>query len=156
MSSLSAVVVRFSRSRRRYQRQGVLVEAAALEEAEAACLADAEARALRQERDRARRATADAEFEVTLAEAILELFPACPPEQAREMATHTGRRGSGRVGRSAAGRNLEPDAVTLAVAAAVRHGDTDYDELLMAGVERGEARARVQADIDARLRRWRT
>lgn len=34
-SSLSAVVVRFSRARKRYERQGILVEAAALDQAEA-------------------------------------------------------------------------------------------------------------------------
>src|SRR5215475_16099075 len=33
-SSLSAVVIRFSRSRKRYERQGVLVEPCALEQAE--------------------------------------------------------------------------------------------------------------------------
>jgi len=40
-SGLSAVVVRFSRARKRYERQGVLVEEAALDQAEAECLADA-------------------------------------------------------------------------------------------------------------------
>lgn len=40
-SALSAVVVRWSRARKRYERQGLLVEPAALEQAEAACLADA-------------------------------------------------------------------------------------------------------------------
>ena len=154
-STLSAVVVRFSRARKRYERQGVLVEPAALEAAEVACLADAEARALRRGRDEERRASADAEFEVALAGAILELFPACPPARATEIATHTGRRGSGRVGRSAAGRHLEPEAVTLAVAAAVRHVDTDYDELLMAGVDRAEARAHVHRDVDLLLQSWR-
>ncbi len=34
-SALSAVVVRFSRARKRYERQGVLVEESALEQAEA-------------------------------------------------------------------------------------------------------------------------
>jgi hypothetical protein len=154
-SVLSAVVVRFSRSRRRYERQGILVERAALDAGEEACLADAEVRARRQVRDEERRAADDAEFEVAVAGAILGLFPACPTERATEIASHTGRRGSGRVGRSAAGRQLEPEAVTLAVVAAIRHGDTDYDDLLMAGVERGEARARVQADIDVLLRSWR-
>lgn len=42
-SRLSAVVVRFSRARKRYERQGILVEADALERAEAECLADAPA-----------------------------------------------------------------------------------------------------------------
>jgi hypothetical protein len=43
-STLSAVVVRFSRTRGRYERQGVLVEEEALAAAEEACRADAEAR----------------------------------------------------------------------------------------------------------------
>jgi hypothetical protein len=38
-SRLSAVVVRFSRARKRYERQGLLVEEAALQEAERECLA---------------------------------------------------------------------------------------------------------------------
>lgn len=39
-SALSAVVVRFSRARRRYERQGVLVEEVALARAERECLAE--------------------------------------------------------------------------------------------------------------------
>jgi hypothetical protein len=38
--------------------------------------------------------------------------------------------------------------VTLAVVAAVRHRDTAYDQLLMSGVERAEARTRVRADVE--------
>jgi hypothetical protein len=63
-------------------------------------------------------------------------------------------RGSGRVGRSAAGRALDEQAVRLAVVASVRHEDTGYDELLMAGVPRGEARAQVRPDIDRILATW--
>lgn len=47
-SRLSAVVVRFSRARKRYERQSILVEEAALEEAERQLLADAEARVRRR------------------------------------------------------------------------------------------------------------
>jgi hypothetical protein len=43
-SGLSAVVVRWSRTRKRYERQGLLVEEPALEQAEQQCLADEEAR----------------------------------------------------------------------------------------------------------------
>ena len=50
-SGLSAVVVRFSRTRRRYERQGVLVEEEALAEAERMSLAD-EAGVRRPERNR--------------------------------------------------------------------------------------------------------
>jgi hypothetical protein len=130
------------------------VEEAALEQAEAQCLADEEARARRRERDRQRRADQDVAFEARLAEAVGRLFPGCPPGRAETIARHAGLRGSGRVARSAAGRALDEQAVTLAVVASVRHQDTSYDELLMAGVPRGEARARVRPDIDRILAAW--
>ena len=63
-------------------------------------------------------------------------------------------RGSGRVRRSAAGRALEPEAVRLALAASVRHEDTRYDELLMSGVERSEARATVREQVERVLKAW--
>ena len=153
-SRLSAVVVRFSRARKRYERQGILVEEAALEQAEAQCLADEEARARRRERDRERRAGQDVAFEARLTEAVVRLFPGCPAGRAEAIARHAAVRGSGRVGRSAAGRALDDHAVTLAVVASVRHEDTGYDELLMAGIPRGEARARVRPDIDRVLAAW--
>lgn len=154
-SRLSAVVVRFSRSRKRYERQGVLVEEAALEQAEAQCLADEDVRARRRERDQQRRADQDVVFQARLAEAVVRLFPGCPTERAEAIARQAGVRGSGRVGRSAAGRALDEQAVTLAVVASVRHQDTGYDELLMAGVPREVARERVRPDIDRVLATWR-
>jgi hypothetical protein len=36
----------------------------------------------------------------------------------------------------------------------VRHQDTDYDELLMRGVSRAEARDRILNDIDRVLHAW--
>jgi hypothetical protein len=54
-SPLWAVVVRFSRARKRYERQGILVSEAALDQAEEECLADSELRALRRDRDAERR-----------------------------------------------------------------------------------------------------
>jgi hypothetical protein len=64
-------------------------------------------------------------------------------------------RGSGRVGRSAAARALDPEALRLAVAASVRHVDTDYDDLLMSGADRDEARHRVRDRVDRILDTWR-
>jgi hypothetical protein len=154
-SGLSAVVVRFSRSRRRYERQGALVEEAALERAEAECLADEDARARQRERAAERRVDEDAAFHERMAREIAERFPGCPPGRAEAIARHAGLRGSGRVGRTAAGRALREDVLTLAVVASIRHEDTPYDELLMSGVPRDEARARVGARVDAILRRWR-
>jgi hypothetical protein len=58
-SPLSAIVVRFSRARKRYERQGILVSKVAFEQAEAECLADSELRALRRERGAERRTQYD-------------------------------------------------------------------------------------------------
>jgi hypothetical protein len=154
-SSLAAVVVRWSRSRKRYERQGVLVEDYALAFAEQQCLSDEDARARRRERDRVRRASADEEFQARLAHEITRHFPGCPPERATAIARHTGLRGSGRVGRSAAARVLDETAITLAVTASVRHQDTGYDTLLMSGLPRDAARDRVRPAIGQVLAAWR-
>lgn len=155
-STLSAVVVRWSRSRKRYERRGILVQEAALREAEASCLADADVRARQRERDADRRAAADVELVARMAVEIGKLFPGCPPPRAQAIAEHTAVRGSGRVGRSAAGRELEANAITAAVVASVRHEDTPYDALLMGGVARDDARDRIRADVDAVLSVWRS
>jgi hypothetical protein len=155
LSGLSAVVVRFSRARRRYERQGVLVEPEALDRAEEQCLADEEVRERRRERARVQRGEADVVFQAELAAEIRRLFPGCPADRAQAIAAHAGTRSSGRVGRSADGRALKEGAVTAAVVASVRHLDTRYDELLMSGVPRELAREQVRDDIDRVLAAWR-
>lgn len=155
-SGLSAVVVRWSRSRKRYERQGILAEPDAIERAERECLSDAEIRARRRERDQVRRADEDVQFQVEFAEAILAQFPRCPADRAHAIARHAATRSSGRVGRSAAGRVLDPDAIRLAVAASVRHEDTAYDEMLMSGIDRQSARDRVYDNVEAVLDSWRS
>lgn len=154
-SGLSAVVVRFSRSRRRYERQGVLVEEQALVDAEASCLADAEARTRRRARDDERLRESDRQLADRMAGEISRLLPGCPPRRAAAIAAHTAARGSGRVGRTAAGQRLDQQAVELAVVAGIRHQDTDYDALLMAGVPRDEARERVCGKVGEVLDHWR-
>ncbi|MGC0332702.1 hypothetical protein RKD23_005692 [Streptomyces sp. SAI-170] len=154
-SGLSAVVVRFNRRKSRYERQGVLVEEEALARAEVRCLADAEARRRRRARDARRRAVEDARFAEAFAAEIRRLFPGCPAGRARGIAGHASVRGSGRVGRSAAGRALSEGAVISAVVASVRHVDTPYDLLLMSGVPRHEARRRIRPAVETVLRGWR-
>src|SRR3954454_14450260 len=61
-SALKAVLVRFSRARNRYERQGVLVEEQALARAEAECLADSDARERARERRAERDALMDAQY----------------------------------------------------------------------------------------------
>lgn len=153
-SRLHAVVVRWSRSRRRYERQGMLVEAAALEQAEADCLADAEVRERRRARAAERQPALDEQFMIEFAAAIRDQFPGCPPDRAEHIARHTGQRSSGRVGRTAAGRSLDPEAVRAAVVAAIRHEDTDYDRLLTSGVDRGDARDLVYDQVQLVLDSW--
>ncbi|HUD37579.1 MAG TPA: DUF2293 domain-containing protein [Streptosporangiaceae bacterium] len=153
-SGLSAVVVRWSRNRKRYERQGILVEEPALAQAEQECMSDADARMRRRERDQARRADMDVEFSERMAAEIGRIFPGCPAPRAAQIAEHAGERGSGRVGRSAAGRALDEHAITLAVVASVRHQDTDYDSVLMAGLPRAEARDHVRPAIDKILATW--
>src|SRR5450755_1565563 len=103
-SRLAAIVVRFSRPRGRYERQGILVEEGALERAEVECLADEDSRARRRERDALRRADEDVELRARMAQEIGRVF---------------------------------------------------RDELLMSGLERGQARAEVRADVARVLDSWR-
>ncbi len=154
-SRLSAVVVRWSRGRKRYERQGILADPAAIEQAAQQCLSDADMRARRREREQSRRADHDVHFQAEFAAAIREQFPGCPADRAEAIALHAAARGSGRVGRSAAGRALDPDAVRLAVIASVRHVDTDYDDLLMSGVDRESARDHVYQRVDDIVSAWR-
>ncbi|WP_435612017.1 DUF2293 domain-containing protein [Streptomyces sp. bgisy159] len=154
-STLSAVVVRFNRRKARYERQGVLVEEAARARAEARCLADAEARRRRRARDARRRSALDERFIAAFAAEIRRLFPGCPSDRASEIAAHASVRGSGRVGRSAAGRALSEGAVVSAVVASVRHVDTPYDRLLMNGMVRHEARRRIAPAVEEVLHLWR-
>ncbi|MGW3495003.1 DUF2293 domain-containing protein [Streptomyces sp. NPDC001020] len=154
-SALSAVVVRFNRRRGRYERQGVLVEEVAFARAEQQCVADAEARRRRRMRDARRRAAEDVRFMEAFAREIRRLFPGCPSERAWAIAAHASVRGSGRVGRSAAGRALSPEAVTGAVRASVRHTETPYDQLLMEGTPRPEARRLITEGLETVLREWR-
>jgi hypothetical protein len=131
------------------------VEEDALAAAERLCLADEEARSRRRERDRHRRADEDANLVRRFAAQITTLFPGCHIQRAQAIARHAAARGSGRVGRTAAGQAVQGDAVELAVIASIRHEDTDYDELLMAGVDRTEARERVCNDVERVLGAWR-
>jgi hypothetical protein len=96
----------------------------------------------------------DVQLQARFVQEIERLLPRCPAERAEAIARHTGLRGSGRVGRSAAGRSLDEEAITLAVVASVRHEDTDYDSLLMAGVRREDARDRIRPAIDRVLASW--
>ena len=153
-SNLSAVVLRWATRRKRYERQGLLVEAEALERAEAECLADEEVRARRRERAAERRAELDELYVARFAERARELYPHLPPGRETEIAEHACLKYSGRVGRSAAAKALDAEAVSLAVNAHARHRETPYDRLLMQGYDRHQARAEVRDRVLDVLARW--
>lgn len=153
-SALRAVVVRWSTARKRYERQGILVTPAAIERAEEDCLADEERRARQRERAAERREVDDRDYQAAMETKLRELFPGCPAGEAARIAAWTCRKHSGRVGRSAAAKEFDPEALRLAVVAHIRHEHTKYDELLMQWGDRQLARAEVRSRIEAVLERW--
>lgn len=146
-STLSAVVLKWSRARKRYERQGLLVEAQALGEAEKECLSDEEVRSRRRKREEERRAEVDRDYVNRFALRVRELYSGCPSGREFEIAEHACRKYSGRVGRSAAAKSLDADPVRLAMIAHIRHTETKYDELLARGYDRQEARWEVEAAV---------
>lgn len=153
-SKLAAVVLKWSRARKRYERQGLLVEDEAVEKAEQECAADATQRAARRAQAALRRAELDQQYLGSFAARVCEVYPHCPAGRDRLIAEHACRKYSGRVGRSAEAKELDEQAVRLAVTAHVRHAETNYDELLTRGFERTEARGVVRDSISALLTLW--
>jgi hypothetical protein len=154
-SKLWAIVVEWSRSRKRYERQGILAEPEAIERALAESEADSEERERRRERETVRRESLDRKYVAEFAQAIRQQFPTIPSGADIKIAEHACLKHSGRVGRSAAAKSFEPDAVLLAVRAHVRHVYTDYDEFLFKYDDRDLARERVREKIEAVIEEWR-
>ena len=154
-SRLSAVVLKWSRSRKRYERQGLLVEEKALDQAEAECLVDADLRQARKAREAEKREAMDKAYVKEYATMVRLLYPHMPTGLEVKIAEHACLKYSGRVGRSDRAKRFDPEAITLSVIAHIRHAKTDYDELLMRGVDRRDARGIVKDRIDEVLEEWR-
>ena len=154
-SILSAVVVRFSRSRKRYERQGLLVESGALERAQEECLSDEVKRRIAREKASLARERADNEYVAQFVDCVRSRYPDCPPGEAEAIAKHACEKYSGRVGRSSAAKSFDATAMDLAVKAHVRHVHTEYDRLLSRGWERSEARSAVLDRVTEIMERWR-
>lgn len=153
-AKLSAVVLKWSRARKRYERQGLLVEEEALKKAEEECLADSQARARQRERQRKRAAILDHQYVARFAQRIQELFPQCPAKNEEKIAEHACLKYSGRVGRSAQAKNIDKKAIRIAVIAHIRHEYTPYDTLLAKGYERRDVRAKVEDEVRQVLIKW--
>jgi hypothetical protein len=153
-STLAAVVLKWSRARKRYERQGLLVEEQALNRAEQECLEDHEVRERRRERDAQRREMLDRHYVERFAERVSEIFPGCPAGREKEIAEHACLKYSGRIGRTAMAKDLDEEVIRLAVKAHIRHAETKYDELLAKGYDRWDARGMVEGDVDLVLMEW--
>jgi hypothetical protein len=92
----------------------------------------------------------------TFAGRVREIYVFCPAGRESLIAEHACRKYRGRVGRSAAAKALDEDALRLAVAAHVRHVETNYDELLLKGIERWVAREKLYPEVTRILDRWKS
>ncbi len=153
-SKLSAVVLKWSKARKRYERQGLLVENDAIDRAVKECKADAHQRKIRRAQAAVRRAELDKEYIERFAAHIRTSYPFCPKGRETIIAEHACRKYSGRVGRSAEAKEFDEQAIRLAVGAHIRHSETKYDELLMKGVDRTEARYTVRDKVSNIMEQW--
>ncbi len=153
-STLAAVVLKWSQARKRYERQGLLVEAQALEQAEKECLADAEVRTRRRQRQAEYRAQLDQQYVARFAARVRELYPNCPAEREMVIAEHACLKYSGRIGRTASAKSFADEAVDLAVIAHIRHAETQYDQLLRRYWDRRDARASIAEEVRHVRAKW--
>jgi hypothetical protein len=153
-SSRKAVVVRWARARKRYERQGTLVEQSAIDRAREESAADAAIREAKNKKAAAKREIEDRQYLAAFAAELKRLFPGCPPEEAEQIALHACEKHSGRVGRSASAKELDPDKIRLAVIAHIRHVHTGYDGFFDINVPKHDARRMVQAKIQRILAKW--
>lgn len=153
-SKRMAVVVEWSLRHKRWERRGTLVEPAAITLAKAECDADAAAREQQRARAAVRREVEDREYVAAFTAQVKTLFPRCPSSEAREIAAHACAKHSGRVGRTAAAKELEDEMVRLAVIAHVRHLHTEYDTIIARTRDKRGSRDRIRDKVTAVLREW--
>lgn len=153
-SKLYAVVLKWSKARKQYERQGLLVEEEALAKAELECGNDEKKRELSRAIAAEYRAELDAVYAKEFGKKVREVFPFLPAGRETVIAEHACRKYSGRIGRSVAAKAFDESSVHLAVTAHARHTETEYDELLLKGHERYDARESIGSKLDRILNKW--
>jgi len=153
-STLFAIVYKLSRARKRQERQGLLVEAEALEQAVEESEADYEIRVKRKEINAIRREKEEKEYKELFAARVREIFPKCPKDREYEITEHACEKYSGRVGRTAAAKDLKDWVIIMAVWAHIRHRETNYDELLTRGYDKGDLRHEIKGEIFKIINGW--
>ena len=86
--------------------------------------------------------------------AIRLYYPVCPEGETKQIGEHACEKYSGRVGRTAAAKEFDPEAIRRAVAAHIRHVHTNYDALLARYADRQMAREEVRDRVIAILGNW--
>lgn len=153
-SRFSPVVVRFSRARKRYERQGVLVDEEALSRAEQECLPAHKSRLYAGLRAEWARENWDQAYFEDFVRQLAKLYPGCPRRAADKIARQACERHSRRSARTPSGKQPERPPVRQAVAAHVRNTATRYGELLVEGKTRIQARKLVKSEVSAVLDEW--
>jgi hypothetical protein len=87
---------------------------------------------------------------------VRERYPGCAPSEETVIAERACEKYSARVGRSAAAKRFDPEAIDLAVRAHVRHAHTEYEALMARGWSRGDARSAVASQVDQILEVWKS
>ena len=151
-SRLYAVVLKWARARKRYERQGILVEAQALEKSERECFDEEEFQQRLQRREAEERLYLNEDFIRTFLEKLNQLFPKCPSGTAHTIAREACYWYCDQLGQPIF--VLDDEIIFNVVQTYVRHQYTDYDELLMSGLNRFGARNAVREQVDAVLRKW--
>ncbi|WP_158447945.1 DUF2293 domain-containing protein [Aquimarina longa] len=154
-STLCAVVLAWNQRRKRYERQGQLVEEIAIEKARLECENDQAARNEKNKKAAVIREVKDREYKITFAKAIRKRYPNCPVKREFAIAAHACEKYSGRVGRTADAKQFDSKMIDLAVEAHIRHAETDYDTRFRQGKGKREIRSEVKYDINHILRQWR-
>ena len=154
LSARRAVVLRWSRAGKRYERRGTLVEQKAIDAAREQCATDAETRARKAAKSAVKREAEERLYQQAFLAELKRLFPGCPEAEAVEIAQHACEKHSGRVGRSAAAKELDEEKIRLAVIAHIRHVHTGYDGFFTIRVKKQDARRMVQAKIEKVARQW--
>src|SRR3990172_2893441 len=95
-SSLYAVVLKWSRTRKQYERQGLIVQKEAIEKAEEECFKDSDLREHRRLREAEKRKELDQEFIRNFASRIRELYQSIPKGREMIIAEHACQKFSGR------------------------------------------------------------
>jgi hypothetical protein len=154
-STLCGVVLAWNQRRKRYERQGQLVEEIAIEKARLECEKDQTIRDKKNKKAAITRKIKDREYKIAFAKAIRKRYPNCPAKRENHIAQHACEKYSGRVGRTANAKQFDEKMIDLAVEAHIRHAETDYDIRFGQGKSKKEIRSEVKYDINHILRKWR-